>query len=375
MDYRIITAPVIIPDQYDCDQNKGEPPLTREQIRNLKETFDKDYQFIDYDHNLLDTTSEWYMKLVGEPVRSWITRKPTTYTNILGNTETIPSGTWWLTSKITDPTMIELLDDKLVTAYSITVGNKAFCDDMKRIIQTAPKNNQEQSLLDTAGLVATKNKTLIRDITDPVGFTVSLTGIPCVGSATFSKTCYEKQNKNLSQKNNGGPNMTEETKFSISELLGLQKLFATKSDEEKEEAEGAKSKATDKAPEQEEPKKEDEFVTQEEFQEAIDETNQKIEDIDNKIDEILKKLEPEKEEENEEKQKDQEEASKEDEEKDEGVDKSKTAKKHNPLSSQLDNSDDAHNQNIANKNNNSKAKLMGALNRKSNGEYKFPRVY
>lgn len=131
MDYRIITAPVIIPDQYDCDQNKGEPPLTREQIRNLKETFDKDYQFIDYDHNLLDTTSEWYMKLVGEPQRSWITRKPTTYTNILGNTETISSDTWWLTSKITDPTMIELLDDKLVTAYSITVGNKAFCDDMK----------------------------------------------------------------------------------------------------------------------------------------------------------------------------------------------------------------------------------------------------
>ena len=50
MDYRVITAPVIITDQYDCDQDKREPPLTKEQIRNLKTSFDKDYNFIDYDH-------------------------------------------------------------------------------------------------------------------------------------------------------------------------------------------------------------------------------------------------------------------------------------------------------------------------------------
>lgn len=373
MDYRIITAPVIIPDQYDCDQNKGEPPLTREQIRNLKETFDKDYQFIDYDHNLLDTTSEWYMKLLGEPVRSWITRKPTTYTNILGNTETIPSGTWWLTSKITDPTMIELLDDKLVTAYSITVGNKAFCDDMKRIIQTAPKNNTENQILDTAGLVATKNKTLIRDITDPVGFTVSLTGIPCVGSATFSKTCYEKQNKHIQAYKNGGENMTEtnENRFSISELLGIKELFANKNDENQEENKEENSQTAPGKP-AEQKEKDSEFVTQEEFKEANEEINKKIEGIEGKVDQIIEKLD--KDDEDDETKKENNKGNEEESDDQNGEDK--TANKNNPpQSSQLDNTDDLNNS-TANKNNKtSKAKLMESLNRKPNGEYKFPRRY
>lgn len=98
MTYRMITAPVIIPDKPDCDYNQGEPPLTRQQIKNLQKTFE-DYQLIDYDHHLADPTNPWYMKTVGTPIRSWISTKNTTYTNIHGETETIPEGTWWLTRR------------------------------------------------------------------------------------------------------------------------------------------------------------------------------------------------------------------------------------------------------------------------------------
>ena len=377
MDYRIITAPVLIPDKADCDHDKGEPPLSIQQIRNLKETFD-DYQFIDFDHHLADDDSEWYGQLLGEPVRSWITSTPTTYTNILGVTETIPPGTWWLTTKITHPDVIPLLDDKRLTAYSITVGNKAFCDNFKRTILMAPKNDEQKVPLNVGDVVAFKNKTLIKDIVDPVGFTVSLTGLPCIGSATFSQACYEKQP--WAEKNNpqGDENMTEttnETKFSISELLGLQKLFANKNDEEeikeKEQEENEKSdkkKSTDTS--------DDKYITEDELDEKLDGLKTELVDIfDEKLEKVVEKLTVKKEEEGEGKEGEGEGKEGEGEDK-----KQDTANKHDtdtpPQTSQIDNTDDAYNQNTANKHNTTrKAKLMKALNRKPNGEYKFPRNY
>lgn len=377
MEYRIITAPVIIPNKPDCDQDKGEPPLTKQQVQNLKETYEN-YKLIDYDHNITDPSSTWYQKTVGEPIKSWITKKPTTYTNILGKTETIPSGTWWLTSKITDPEMIKLIDEKLVTAYSISVGNKEFCDRFIQQLQLAPKNNTNPTTQDTDGLIAFKTtKTLIKDIINPVSLSISLTGLPCVGSATFSQACYDKnQDNNLFSNKNGGQQMTEtekETRFSVSELLGLQKLFANKKDEEPSKDKGdnkgeneESSKAPKKAPEEANNK----FVTKEEFDEKIKETTDKIDEIDTKIEKILEKLDPEEKEEKEDEGKEGQNV-----EEEQG---NPTANKNNPpQSSQLDNTDDANNlNNTANKNNSTtKAKIMNALNRKGNGEYKFPRTH
>lgn len=76
-------------------------------------------------------------------------------------------------------------------------------------------------------LVATKNKTLIKDIGNPVEFTVSITGIACVGSATFSKTCYEKQNKHIQSYKNGCENMAEsnENRFLVSANSKNQRII------------------------------------------------------------------------------------------------------------------------------------------------------
>ena len=126
-EYRTITAPVLIPERPDCDYTKGEPPLTQEQIKQFKNSYDN-YQIIDYDHELTDSDSPWYMRRLGKPIRSWITKEPTTYTNVAGKSETIPGGSWWLTSHVTDPEAIRLIDEGLLTAYSITVGNRSYCD-------------------------------------------------------------------------------------------------------------------------------------------------------------------------------------------------------------------------------------------------------
>ena len=47
----ILTAPVMVPGVPDCDFNRGEPPLTKKQIREFANSYEK-YQFIDHEHQL-----------------------------------------------------------------------------------------------------------------------------------------------------------------------------------------------------------------------------------------------------------------------------------------------------------------------------------
>ena len=377
MTSRIITAPVIIPNTPDCDYNQGEPPLTHEQIKEFQKSYEN-YQLIDYDHELTKPTSQWYLRQLGRPIRSWISDHPVTYTNVAGKSETIPEGTWWLTSEVTDPEAVQLIDDGLLTAYSITVGNRAYCDKFMKQWQTANKSDKGDDLLLTTELLAGKRKTLIKDIVDPVGFTVSLTGLPCVGSALFSRDCLERSR--LADKKNGGETMpeteTNETRFSIRELLGLKEFFATKSDEEPKEEAPAKEEETPSKEEDEKPK--NDYVTREELDQKFDDFKGEIVDIfDEKLEAVVEKLTVKKE----------EEEPKEGE--GEGAGEGETADKHDTTpetdevkteapapSSQLDNTDDGYNQNTAEKNNKStKAKMLEKLNRKPNGEYKFPRNY
>jgi len=363
-EYRIITAPVIIPEKPDCDYQRGEPPLTKEQIQHFKESYDN-YQIIDYDHQITQPDSSWYMKQLGQPVQSWISTTDTTYTNIAGKTETIPSGTWWLKARITDPLAIQQIDDRMLTAYSITVGNRDYCDKFIHNLNTAVKNQHPVQENTPDDNILAYKKTLIKDIIDPVGFTVSLTGMPCVGSALFAKRCYD-ESKQYSNKN-GGENMTDESKenrFSVSELLGLQKLFANKNDEEENtKTEEETGDTPEKEPEQTE-SKEDKYVTKEELDQKFKSFKEEIVDIfDDKLEKVVEKLTVKKEEK-------EEEESEEDKNSDDG----ETANKHSVPSSQIDNTDDGHNLNTANKNTKTgKAKLMQALNRKPNGDYKFPR--
>lgn len=372
MTYRMITAPVIIPRRPDCDYNQGEPPLTDEQVHLFKNTFEN-YQLIDYDHQITDPNSKWYLRNLGTPVRSWISTEDTTYTNVAGKSETIPAGSWWLQCKVTDPEAVSLIDEGLLTAYSITVGNRAYCDKFIHQWQTSQKNSEEDSLVLVAELLASKHKTLIKDIVDPVGFTVSLTGMPCVGSAMFSRKCLEQSQQadmvDVAGKHthkNGGEDMPEETetKFSIKELLGLKDLFATKSEEEPKEEE---PKTEEEGKEETNTPKND-YITREELDQKFDDFKGEIVDIfDEKLEKVVEKLTVKKEEPEPEP------------EEGEGEGEGDTANKHKEdvppaQSSQLDNTDDGNNQNTANKNKGSdKAKLMAKLNRKPNGEYKFPK--
>ena len=44
----LLTAPVLIPNARDCDYHNGETPLTEEQVKAFKNSYDK-YGFVDHD--------------------------------------------------------------------------------------------------------------------------------------------------------------------------------------------------------------------------------------------------------------------------------------------------------------------------------------
>ena len=233
--YRITTAPVLIPDTPDCDYNNGETPLTIPEIKHLHQTY-TDYQIIDYQHQYV-WEGPYYLRNVGTPIKSWISTKSHTYTDILGNTRTVPSGTWWLTSKITDPEMIQLIDNNKLRAYSLTTSEKHLADKFMQQVHTTTSNKTD--IIKELQTSMSNKRTNIHDIENPVAFTVTLTDFPCVGGAVFSKRCLENSKNNISYKRDDI--MTEETKhehgrYTVEDIKSLFGFFSSfKSKPEKEE--------------------------------------------------------------------------------------------------------------------------------------------
>lgn len=241
--YRIVTAPVLLPDVPDCDYKNGEIPLTTDQIQHLQTSY-KNYQIIDYDHQFC-LNGDWYMKKIGTPLESWISSKNTTYTDITGTTRDIPAGSWWLKSKITDPTAIRLIDDGKLTAYSLTTANQIYADKIIDLLNNglSQSNKNNSNELDE---LAVKSRTLIKDIDNPVGFTVSLTAFPCVSNAVFSKQCLFQSQKNSNTKEEEDDIMTENekttTKYTIDDIKSIFSLFSKKADNNEKEGEETTTK-------------------------------------------------------------------------------------------------------------------------------------
>ena len=92
----LLTAPVLIPYARDCDYENGEEPVTPNQIEAFKESYDK-YGFVDHEHGLTKDGRK-----IGEPSQSTILDHDTTFTIYDSTEQTYPSGTWLLTTHITD---------------------------------------------------------------------------------------------------------------------------------------------------------------------------------------------------------------------------------------------------------------------------------
>jgi len=169
-----LTAPVMIPGAHDCDYNNGEPPLTKQQISQFAESYNK-YRFIDHEHGLTRNGHR-----IGEPVNSFLLTEPTTLKTINGS-KTYPDGTWMVTSHITDETAIQNALSGGYTGYSASVFTQSRADEYLNALKSDSNTPLPCSCKD----VSSSGNSLIKDVPDPVVLSVSLVKTPCLHESEF----------------------------------------------------------------------------------------------------------------------------------------------------------------------------------------------
>ena len=168
----LLTAPVLIPNARDCDYHNGETPLTEEQVKAFKNSYDK-YGFVDHEHGLTKNGRK-----IGEPSKSIILDHDTTFTTFDGTTKTYPCGTWLLTTHITDDEAISEANKGYYTGYSPSILPRASADKYLEALKADREcacKNQLKSM----------GNSLIKDVPDPVVLSVSLTRQPCLHESKF----------------------------------------------------------------------------------------------------------------------------------------------------------------------------------------------
>ncbi|MBQ6345003.1 MAG: hypothetical protein IJI96_02710 [Methanobrevibacter sp.] len=173
----ILTAPVMIPGVPDCDFDRGEPPLTVEQIKYFEKTY-HDYHLNDDEHRF-----EFTGETIGKPVESWILDTATDFTLLNGAQKSYPTGTWMLSTRITDPNAVQTALTGGYTGYSPTVKNREVAD---RLISAL----KSELITYPEFMGACKSHSmdgLIKDVVDPVVLSVSLTRKPCQHHSKFCK--------------------------------------------------------------------------------------------------------------------------------------------------------------------------------------------
>lgn len=317
----------------------------------------KNYNIIDYDHNFT-LNGEWYMKNLGTPLKVWQNKEDTTYIDIFDVERTVPGGTWWLQSMITNEEAIQEIDNRTLNSYSLTTANKEFADKFMQkynplSTKSIPVDEMQQLLMEYG--MSFKHRTLIKDIKNPVGFTVSLTGFPCVGGAVFAKKCLETSQQSNKNK---GENMTDGINLSFDNLKELLSLKSNKDDN-------------------------DVYVTKEELQETLKSNNESLsETIGNIIDEKLSaqkdddkkddgadKGTDKKDDKKDDGKKDDDSQGKDDKGTDNPGDDGQTANKNNPGSKQIDHKDDGDD--LSFKKGTPEYKILEGLGRNANGTSKI----
>ena len=169
-----LTAPVMIPGAKDCDYSNGEPPLTKEQIQRFAKSYEN-YQFIDHEHGLTRNGQK-----IGVPVNSFLLTNDTTMNTVDGS-KTYPSGTWMMTSHLTDEAAIKKAINGEYTGYSVSVFNRTRADAYLEAL----KHDDTTPMPTACKTINSGGTALIKDINDPVVLSVSLVKSPCLHDSKF----------------------------------------------------------------------------------------------------------------------------------------------------------------------------------------------
>lgn len=192
-DSLLITAPVLVPGESDCESVYGEEPLTEAQIRKMAHEYLSSYSLVDKNHEFFRTR-----EVIGVPVESYITNEPISLKWLDGTVREYPKGTWIATTRIDDEEEIEKALNGEYNGYSITAVSKKFADKQ----------------------IQMPRRVLLKNVKDPVGFTISLVKNPCVRGAKF---CSMKEDLNDGDvvSENIDEKLDEETKGFVQSIKGI----------------------------------------------------------------------------------------------------------------------------------------------------------
>ena len=218
----LLTAPVLIPYARDCDYENGETPLNESQVQAFKESYDK-YGFVDHEHGLTKDGRK-----IGTPHESILLDHDTTFTIYDGTEQTYPSGTWLLTTHITDDEAISEAMKGYYTGYSPSILPRESADKYLAALKAGKEDDCA-----CKNQISSMGNSLIKDVPDPVVLSVSLTRQPCLHESKFCEIdSMENEEMSLKSKILTAMGMSEEA-----EVLALKSEVS----ELKSEIEGMKA--------------------------------------------------------------------------------------------------------------------------------------
>ena len=160
---RQITAPVMIPYYDDCDACIGEKQFTPEEIGVFENLYSQKYGLGDTGHSINPNETLDTSKITHVPVKSWQLDETKSFKTLEGGEVFYPKGTWMLTSEVTDDATWEGVQKGVFKGYSATAVRKEIADR----------------------LVASKERTLIKDIPNAAIPVVAIVESPCVQASQF----------------------------------------------------------------------------------------------------------------------------------------------------------------------------------------------
>lgn len=231
--------------------------MTESEINGLASGF-LEWMIADLEHEFLYTG-----RVIGTVLESHVTKEPTIVKFIDGTPREYPTGTWFVTVKITDQDVIQGIKNEHYTGVSATTIERKDAEKLKK-------------LLNSGFNVSTKSRIkriLISDIQDPVVVTISVVHSPCVPTAKFcslkSKRKVSDMSKNIDEQ------IEAETKGFINRLGEI--FGSTKSDKVKDE-----EKDDDGS------KKQPDFITAADFDDFKSEIIELVTAMNDKVNEVVK---------------------------------------------------------------------------------------
>jgi hypothetical protein len=201
---REVTTPVMIPDCKDCD---GES-FTVDEVAKFCREYNAQFRLADKMH-VLNGKGD----VIGDSVENWTLKNDETITNVLGETVTLPMGTWMTTIKINDDdTWREVENGTLKGASGMYVPRTKADELLKNF-------TSDKRVTKICECLSADKRTKITDIEDPVAISIALVDRPCVANAiatSIKSNFVQKAGRMFSDAN---MNMMQKMKDMLDKLM------------------------------------------------------------------------------------------------------------------------------------------------------------